>query len=315
MHFQAVTGLLRRPDGIDVAAKLPMAVLPLGKTNAVATSIFGQEEKEAKFLAEATMSLIRGSSRLFDAMKIEPIQSDPEVTAKPVYALAEVQWGAYRDTHTLRDKYWIWGPLRAYVGALFCWPKQELSWDCQAELAYIATCEGCKSCQGKHSKAPQTQIQTHSQGRWWQSFLPRSNYSSTNSNIVDYSKVLNPDCGMQHTLSISTTDFSIATANARPFANDTCKPQLQTLQTPELKISIVRELWFQPIDKNKEFITEPKEKPIEAEQTEDKKSSDEAKEAEKWFSIDQENFELRPMHITLLPKSVRLFCPAEQVVQ
>jgi hypothetical protein len=100
------------------------------------------------------------------------MQPDPDAAKKPVYALAEVQWGAYRDTHAARDKYWIWGPLRGYAAAVFCWPKKQLSWDCKAELSYITTCNGCKSCQGKHLKPMQAQVLTHS--RWWQAFLPKT---------------------------------------------------------------------------------------------------------------------------------------------
>lgn len=38
-----------------------------------------------------------------------------------------------------------------------------------------------------------------------------------------------------------------------------------------------------------------------------------SEETEKWLSIDQENFELKAMHVTLLPKRISLFCPVEPV--
>ena len=40
--MEAVTGLLRRPDHLE-AAKIPLGVLPVGKTNSLAHKLFGQE--------------------------------------------------------------------------------------------------------------------------------------------------------------------------------------------------------------------------------------------------------------------------------
>lgn len=52
---------------------LPIAILPLGRTNELASALCGNED-EVRSMAEATMAVIDGSLRQIDVIKIEPIE-------------------------------------------------------------------------------------------------------------------------------------------------------------------------------------------------------------------------------------------------
>lgn len=45
---------------------------------------------------------------------VKIFQKDPENDIKPVYAVGEIEWGAWRDAQSRTNKYWYWGYLRRY---------------------------------------------------------------------------------------------------------------------------------------------------------------------------------------------------------
>lgn len=72
LFLQAVTGLLRREDGVSIARKVPFGVLPLGKTNTVAKQLFSHSaDDHFKHLAEATMAVILEVSKPLDVIKFQ----------------------------------------------------------------------------------------------------------------------------------------------------------------------------------------------------------------------------------------------------
>jgi acylglycerol kinase len=69
-----VTGLLRRADGdLAVQRKFPVGVLPLGRTNTLATSLFFDSDK-VNMMAEATMAIIKEITKPIDVIKIEVLE-------------------------------------------------------------------------------------------------------------------------------------------------------------------------------------------------------------------------------------------------
>lgn len=98
-------------------------VLPLGKNNSLAKSFFPTEKRleKVRALADATMAIIEESVKLADVMRIDVIkdeQGDHE-SNKPVYAVASLKWGAYRDAEASKDSYWVFGPMRKYATYIF----------------------------------------------------------------------------------------------------------------------------------------------------------------------------------------------------
>ncbi|KAJ8891028.1 hypothetical protein PR048_010537, partial [Dryococelus australis] len=168
---EAVTGLLRRPDGnLAALRKFPVGILPLGQTNTVASTLFAVDSNLVRTMANATMAVIREVTKPIDVMKVEALETEEELPGKPVYSLSGIRWGAYRDAAARRDKYWYWDGLRSYATYVFSGLKRGLSWHCEARVTYALPCAGCSRC---HSVIETKQSgEREGRSRLWQVFLP-----------------------------------------------------------------------------------------------------------------------------------------------
>ncbi|KAF2896942.1 hypothetical protein ILUMI_09236 [Ignelater luminosus] len=286
---EVVTGLLRIHGVNNV--NLPIGVLPLGKSNTIGKSLFpgGEHLTQVRSLADASMAVIERFTRPIDVMKIEIID-DEESQGKAVYAVSAVEWGAYRDAQAKKDKYWYFGPFRNYVTYIFNGYKDSLNWNCQANINYTLPCEGCIHC----IKNNQNQV---GGTRWYHKFLPyRTRKQATVTRVND-------KCQEIHEKEISTLDLSLATTNTLTSLHDLPKLQLNLGPDSIDYLDFVKQGWESENGKSRN-MTEV----IEAKQIEIKPTVISSDENEKWFSIDKEDFEVKPVRITLLPKAVQMFC-------
>lgn len=213
--------------------------------------------------------------------------------AKPVYAVGSLQWGAFRDAISNRDKYWYYGPLREYVTFLFNGYKDTLTWSCKALLSYSDPCSGCQNCVQK--KKPTVQ---HSS--WWTRILPKVTEKKPLDEI-DYSKIYNEDCVQVHEKTIDTLDFQLTTS------------QIETDGTPSLRVKLgpdkitygdfVSEGWKR-IKGDKSNIVEK----LDARMLELIPETISSEEKPVWFAIDNEEYEVKPIRVTLIPKAIKVFC-------
>lgn len=292
---EVVTGLLRRV-GAERAQDLPIGILPLGRTNTLATLLFPGGEKLAhiKSMADASMAIIQAITTPVDVMKIEVLEAE-DSESKPIYAISSIEWGAYRDAEMRSDKYWYWGSLRRYMTYVFNGYKSNLSWNCDAALTYSAPCQGCSNCYIK----PDVQIQK----KWYHKFLSQKS-SPKNSNVQ------NANCAIVNEKVFSTADFKLISSNLiSNELNDQPKLQLQLGPDNVKYIDFVTQGW-RGLNGGERVVRETIEarqleiKPLEKEVPSDKND----KEEEQWFSIDKEAFEVRPVRVTILPKILKIFC-------
>ncbi|PZC71660.1 hypothetical protein B5X24_HaOG212769 [Helicoverpa armigera] len=280
---ETVTGLLRRNDE---ANRFPLGILPLGRTNTIGNLLFepGVGVLRVKQLIEASMAIIKGSTVWKDAMKIEPIEEeDEESLKKPIYALCAVEWGAFRDVSAKKHKYWLYGSLREYASYIFNGYRQSLNWHCKGTIKYSPPCDGCSNCV---QKRPQIK-------RKWAFFMPTTSYAQTN----DPSNIVNSQCDSAKEICFQTSDFRIVTPNLQ-----------NTQSTPALSIGIgkynykytefVSEGWARVRDNRikdailaRSVVLYPKEH-----------------FGATVIDIDREEYEAKPIKVTLLPKVVKLFC-------
>lgn len=125
-------------------------------------------------MAEATMAIVRDFQHPLDVMKVEIV--DPESNSapgKPVYAVGEILWGAFRDVEERVGKYWIWGPFRSYA-AYFFGAFKDLTWNCTSQFRYTAPCSGCNNCMGQRDLLKLESTSQQQTRRWWQAFIPRA---------------------------------------------------------------------------------------------------------------------------------------------
>lgn len=283
MNISFVSGLLRRNDR---ANRFPLGILPLGRTNTIGNTLFpvgGDGVDKVKQLIDASMAIIQGSTVLKDAMKIEPITNEDESPTRPIYAMSSIEWGAFRDTFARKDKYWFTGSLRDYASFVFNGYKDTLTWECSGSIKYSPPCKGCSNCVPKKQE-----VKRH----FTSFFLPNTQAAQN-----DESKILNPECAKTEELCFKTCDFRIRTQNID-----------HTSQLPALTIVLGKNNYTY-----KDFVTEGwnriknlhKYEPIYARTVE---LMPRENEKEVTIEIDKEEFEVKPVKITVLPKVIKLFC-------
>lgn len=135
-------------------------------------------------MAEATMAIVRGLQQQLDVMKIEIVEGSESPPGKPIYALGEIKWGAFRDVDERIGKYWLWGPLKPYA-AYFFGAFKNLTWNCTSTFRYTLPCDGCSNCMVSDNN-PNSMLPNSGQpSRWWHAFIPRTSTRPTVGNFRD----------------------------------------------------------------------------------------------------------------------------------
>ncbi|XP_046962064.1 acylglycerol kinase, mitochondrial [Vanessa cardui] len=280
---ETVTGLLRRNDE---ANRFPLGVLPLGRTNSLGNILFpgGEGVEKVKQLIQACMAIIENNTTWKDVMKIEPIDTGDETPNKPVYALTSIEWGAFRDTISKKDKYWIYGPLRGYASYIFNGYKDSLCWECSGSMKYSPPCHGCENCV---TKKPEIK-------RKWAFFIPNTQAAPQ----LEPKSITNPECAVINELCFKSTDFRI-----QPQVNDGLSALSVGLGKNKYTYTeFVSEGWRR-LNGESDTPEVIKARTIELRPLENK--------SDVVIAIDQEEFDVKPVKITLLPKMVKFFCKPE----
>ncbi|XP_074650909.1 acylglycerol kinase, mitochondrial-like [Tubulanus polymorphus] len=283
---EVITGLLRRKDLDDkpLYKTLPIGILPVGETNNFASLLFGyhRSKEHVKFLVESTMAVIKGATKLVDVLHV---QGDDE---KSVYALSGLEWGKYKETEEYYKGIWFLGPIRrrwAYIKhAVFSreWPLEVV-----ADVTYSNPCSGCNKCR----QPPEW--------KWWH-ILSKPRYE-------DFSKVVNEDCGVEYSSKINGLQFTAKSSNFDP---QNVAKAIETEVHPTLSRTAFIQQGWKKIEK----------KPYESCGTESKQrvgklsiQPEVKQEAEEWFHIDGEQFEAKPIQISVLRDKLHFFCPPQPV--
>ncbi|CAH2241575.1 acylglycerol kinase, mitochondrial [Pararge aegeria] len=282
---ETVTGLLRRNDE---ANRFPLGILPLGRTNSLGNTLFpgGEGTDRVKQLIQACMAIIENNTTWKNVMKIEPVANEDEVPSKPIYALTSIEWGAFRDTLARKDKYWIYGPLREYVSYIFNGYKDSICWNCCGTLKYTPPCSGCSNCLRRKPVIK----------RKWAFFMPTTHQQTLPQ--TNWASVENPECTITNELCFKTCDFQI-----KPNVSDGLPMLIVGLGKNNYSyIEFVSDGWRRA--KYGDNIPEVvKARTVELQPLDNK--------PDLVLSIDQEEFEVKPVKITLLPNMVKFFCRSE----
>lgn len=291
---EVVTGLLRR-TGESNNGLVPIAILPLGRNNTLATSLFPEQNhlKKVKSLVDASMAVVEESTKLVDVMKVEISGNETEGDSKPIYALSNLKWGAYRDAEVSKDKYWYYGPLRQYATYIFNGLKDSLTWKINADLVYSPPCEGCMNCM--------TKKENHSNQKWFQRFSVEKNQNNK------YARIVNPECGTRHEKNIETSDLVISTCNISATDNHIPKLHLKIGPKSLNYFDFVKQGWNSEEGYERKF-----EEDVDARVLEIKPHETWSDKKGLWFSIDNDEFEVKPIKITLVPRFIKMFCKIEK---
>lgn len=292
---EAVTGFLRRAHFSDC----PLGVLPVGRTNTFAKQVFDYSNDsnltEVHGLANATIAAVRSKTTNRDVIKIESLaEESAEAPARPIFALGNIQWGAYRDALSLRDKYWYTGPLREYTCFLFNAFGDRLTWNCSSQITYSSPCQGCSNCFDKPKQAAPA---PPSNRRWWSS-APKSATAGP-----DFSKIKNPLCSSQQTTHIQPSELLITQDSNR---SDSELPRLviQMGRDEPSSTDFLRESWTRVYSDEFEPVRQVEVRSVEIRPQPEVLFSE---DNEAFFSIDNEAYEVKPVRISVVPRAVKMF--------
>ncbi|XP_043251580.1 acylglycerol kinase, mitochondrial [Colletes gigas] len=296
-----LTGLVRKYNSnINSVKQCPIGILPLGLTNRVAKSLYHEYDNltNVRQCIEATMAIIDEKSKMMDMIEIAPIEENSEEPVRPIYAMGTIEWGAWKNAHALAKKYWYWGPLKKYATYVFNGYKETLSWNYDVLMNYTNPCDGCSHCYQKDFVS--------SNKRWWHAFVSRRNTITDN---VDYSRIINENCGVRHELPVSTSELHIETSNIDKSQALSSSPlsSLKVKKGPKCEnyFSFVVEGWKQ--ENNNEQLYE---QIIEAKDIE---LIPQEITNENTLYIDNEEYELKTVKIKLLSRAVKVFCPRSNI--
>lgn len=320
---ETITGLMRRSINEE---KCPIGVLPLGRTNSIAEKVhkfnITNNVEEIRSLAESTISVVRGKTQKKDVMKIQilskdekdkqastttettdKLETEKDKTIKPIFAMGSIEWGAFRDIKSLKDKYWYTGPFREYASTLFNAFNNKLTWNCKAKLIYTPPCTGCSNC---YIKSVSNQNKISTTGRWWSRFIPKFRTQPLGTVIgnqnkePDYSKIINENCTKTNSIELNSTEIVLSVNTS----NDSLSKLEVYVDGPfESKYDFIKDNWqriqTRKIQGNKEIEARTIELiPENVNNTEDN---------EVFYSIDSEAFEVKPIKVVLIPKAVDLY--------
>lgn len=280
-----------------------IGILPVGRQNTFGEKLFSfvnsSEFQRVQGLADASLAVVCGNVEPKDVLRIEVINhEDPTEHVKPVYALSGFEWSAFTDAFYERDKYWYYGVTwRDYVTFVLNAFSNSITWNCSATITYTDPCAGCSNC---YVTPNQIQAKPTTNRRWWSGFIPSFRLgSSQSSNGRDYSKVQNPNCTVQTSFECDSAGIIVNTDG-----NDE-----QTFPHLSLKLikgdsgfSFIQDSWTRL---NTNQINVDQEKAVRSVEIVPK--IDINPDQEKFFYIDHESYEVKPIRITLLPKLINFY--------
>lgn len=297
---EVVTGLLRRSDGLQC----PLGILPVGKSNDTAKSYFQLSQKpnkvqQADELAKTALTILKGNTQKMNLLKIQPIVEEGE-QKRPIFALRQFHWGAFRDVKSLQDKYWYYGPFRQYAAVFFNCLSRNLTWDCQADLEVTPACSGCRNC---FLEKKEINPEALGKGRWWGRYVNKSSHVNDKP-LVDYSKIINSDCVTSTSTSVKSSEVLITSSESS--SEIPAALHLETVPAVEPGVDFIKESW-------RRILKKEKDESLPASVVEGRTITlfpqSEEKYIDKYFFIDNEEYEVRPVKISLIPNAFDVFTP------
>lgn len=323
-----------------------IGVLPVGRQSTFGEKLFNftnaSEFQRVQGLADASLAIVLGKVVSKDVMKIELIDTESNIKVKPVYALSSFEWSAFADAFNRRDRYWYVGGFRDYVTFIFNAFSDAITWNCAATITYTEPCAGCSNCYVTKKKFEAKPANR----RWWSGFIPSFPLGSSqkkDANSPDFSKIQNPNCSNSTIIECDSAGIIVNTSHIEePKPDEQLLPQLSLkLIKGQSSFGFISDSWdrlnknhinfdrendirsveIRPIIGTKEEKVESKNEQSNETTTtheqpanvDEKKSqpADKSKkaddEAEKFFYIDHESYEVKPIRITLIPKLVNFY--------
>jgi len=249
-----------------------------------------------------------------------------------IYAVAGLEWGMFREVEEITDNYWYWGKRLksriAYLSSVLTfkpWPRVV-----DARVKYVESCSGCSRCfESELAEKRRKNQKVMDQRSLFQKIFTSGSKTTTPSSAVadeeeeDRSGIDNPECGIPKATRLEGSQIVAAfDAVQNPGSSSSSAINLYSLPAPVSRLSFVSEGWrrwkkrtsttgFQPpsestsdADPNyaNSFVKQVREFYLLP-------GGSEREGEEDYLSVDDERFEVMPMHVALMRKRITCFAP------
>ncbi|XP_016945587.3 acylglycerol kinase, mitochondrial [Drosophila suzukii] len=284
---EVVTGLMRRRGNL-----CPITILPLGRSFQSASKrfqIFGVKDVAyVKSLCKALEPMLKDESQYQSVIRFDVIKGDEENDSqlKPIFGLNGLSWGLMEDINSAKDKYWYFGPLRHYASAAS--KSFADNWSLKTDYVYTPPCPGCVDC-----ASTQRQDALPVGGGLFTRNLFKYQRNSGESRRT---LVKNDNCANKFEGSVEASQINInCVQNEENFAElesqfiSSLQPGWEFIkQIPQVTCSnILPSL----VVKSRTIQLHPA-----------------GEMAEKFYSIDGEEYDARPIKVSVVPNAIKVFC-------
>ncbi|EDW88776.1 acylglycerol kinase, mitochondrial [Drosophila yakuba] len=284
---EVVTGLMRRRGNL-----CPITILPLGRSVQSASkriNIFGVKDVNyVKSLSKALEPMLKDESQYQSVIRFDVINEDDgsDNQLKPIFGLNGLSWGLLEDINAAKDKYWYFGPLRHYASAAS--KSFADNWSLKTDYVYTPPCPGCVDC----AASVQRQEVSQPAGLFTRGFIKYQKSPTETKRPL----IKNDNCSKKFEGSAEASQINInCVQNKDNFAElesqfiSSLQPGWEFIkQIPEVTCSnILPSL----VVKSRTIQLHP-----------------DSEMAEKFYSIDGEEYDARPIKVSVVPNAIKVFC-------
>lgn len=287
---EVITGLLRR-QGNNTC---PISFIPLGRQDKPEGKFFSlSKNHELEYviaLCNALMPLLKNQYKYesviqYDVLNTET-KDEKENNLKPTFGLNGFSWGLLKEIDQKKDKYWYFGPLKHQFAAFLRSFSGNENWNLETDYIYTPPCSGCSNCyfQKENSSQPSG------------FFLSRLVAPKNNSAVSPQKTIKNDDCDTNLYGSIKSNQINISLKqNNENFAELESK-FINSLQPGWDFIKTIPKITNKSVEPNV-VVQSRTIKLIPSENT-----------PNIFYSIDGEEYEPRPIKVSVVPNAIKVFC-------
>ncbi|XP_002002875.4 acylglycerol kinase, mitochondrial [Drosophila mojavensis] len=286
---EVVTGLLRRQGEI-----CPISLLPLGREKASGFKIFnfGSELEFVKTLCQALLPLLNNQYKYVDVIQYDVLDEEnnnendsPSNNLKPIFGINGFSWGLLKDIDTLKDKYWYVGPLRHHLAAFFRSFSGTANWDSKTDYVYTPPCPGCSNCCPEVEDKPTKGF-----------FLSKLVKTQNVSRAATQKLIKNDSCATKLSGCINSNQININLSHNEENFSELESKFIDSLQPG----------W--DLIKNIPKITNKTVEPNLVLKSRTIKLYPSVSDEPIFYSIDGEEYEPRPIQVSIVPNAIKVFC-------
>lgn len=293
--LETVTGVMKKEDK-DFKKKIPIGVIPLGKTNLFAKLLFGSDKEQVRFILDSALAVVDGFSKKMDVVEYK------SEDGRNTYSLVGLTAGAYSEAEKKKQKYWYFGPLKSkwtYIrSTLTQWPSV-----ISGKLSYLPATEENTKLQKIVIKQPLPEVKRS----WWN--VLHLFYKPRPQNSQEVFEEVEAEDGQEEEYTsedVTTVEFSVIA----PIVQN----QQQKIVAPELHIGpsqIARKDFISEGFRREKLATRvyssPDSRHSLVKRIKFVPDLPEDTEKKVWYSIDGEQFEAVPVEIKLLRNRLNVF--------